>query len=185
MTQKASATDAYDGGMTMRTGEQAAALAMGRYQVTCRDADGNTKWEEEYTNLVTNEGLDELLNTTLKALTPQASWFVGLKAAGAAAGTDTMASHAGWAELTIYSNANRPTWTGGTVSAQSVSNTASKAVFNINAGGTVAGSFLTSNNTKGGTTGKLYSAGDFTGGSRAVISGDTLEVTATFTTARP
>jgi hypothetical protein len=171
--------------MTMRNHDDAPALAIGRYHVVCRGADGTVRWEEEYDNLVTNEGLDELLNTTLKALAPQANWYLGLKAAGAAAGADTMASHADWAELSIYSNATRPAWTGGTVVSQSVSNTASKAVFNINAGGTVAGSFLTSNNTKGGATGKLYSAGDFAGGSRAVISGDTLEVTATFTTARP
>jgi hypothetical protein len=45
----------------------------------------------------------------------------------------------------------------------------------------VGGAFLTSNNTKGGTTGTLFSAVDFSApGDRSVVSGDTLTVTYTF-----
>jgi len=55
-------------------------------------------------------------------------------------------------------------------------------VFTINGTATVAGAFITSSNTKSGTTGTLYGAVDFSS-SRSVISGDTLTVTVTLTAA--
>ena len=59
-----------------------------------------------------------------------------------------------------------------------VTNTASKAVFSINGTTTVGGAFLTSNSTKGGTTGTLFSAADFgSPGDRSLVSGDVLNVT--------
>jgi hypothetical protein len=62
-----------------------------------------------------------------------------------------------------------------------ITNTASPAAFNINATATVGGAFLISNNTKSGTTGILFSASDFAApGDRVVASGDTLNVTYTF-----
>ena len=62
-----------------------------------------------------------------------------------------------------------------------ISNSASVAVFSINGTATIAGAFLTSNNTKGGTTGILFSASDFQSpGDRSVVSGDTLNVTYQF-----
>jgi hypothetical protein len=63
-------------------------------------------------------------------------------------------------------------------------NSASVAVFNINATQTVGGAFLTSDNTKSGSTGTLFSAADFSApGDRAVTSGDTLNVTYTLSLA--
>jgi hypothetical protein len=65
-----------------------------------------------------------------------------------------------------------------------VTNTASPAVFNINGSATVGGAFLTSNDTKGGTTGTLFSAADFgSPGDRSVVNSDTLSVTYTFSLA--
>jgi hypothetical protein len=65
-----------------------------------------------------------------------------------------------------------------------VTNTASPAVFNINGTATVGGAFLTSNDTKGGTTGTLFSAADFGApGDRSVVNSDTLSVTYTFSLA--
>lgn len=94
-----------------------------------------------------------------------------------------MASHAGWTEIQDYSEGVRQTLTLGTVSSQSVSNSASKAVFSINGTATVGGAGICTNSTKGGTSGTLYGAGAFTGGNRSVISGDTLNVTITCTAA--
>jgi hypothetical protein len=62
-----------------------------------------------------------------------------------------------------------------------ITNTASPAAFNINDTATVGGAFLISNSTKSGTTGILFSASDFAApGDRVVASGDTLNVTYTF-----
>jgi hypothetical protein len=62
-----------------------------------------------------------------------------------------------------------------------ITNGSSPAVFSINGTTVVGGAFLISNNTKGGTTGVLFSASDFTSpGDRSVVNGDTLNVTYTF-----
>ena len=62
-----------------------------------------------------------------------------------------------------------------------ITNAASTATFSINNTVTVGGAFLISNNTKGGTSGILFSASDFQSpGDRAMVSGDTLQVTYQF-----
>jgi hypothetical protein len=62
-----------------------------------------------------------------------------------------------------------------------ISNSGSPAQFSINGTTTVGGAFLISNNTKGGTTGILFSAADFQApGDRAVVSGDIINVTYQF-----
>jgi hypothetical protein len=48
----------------------------------------------------------------------------------------------------------------------------------MNGTATIAGAFLC--NVASGTSGVLFSAGDFTGGDKSVASGDTLNVTYTF-----
>ncbi len=134
------------------------------------------KWEEDIHNLVTNEGRNDILTKYFKGSGYTAAWYLGLKGAGSAAAGDTLASHAGWSEVTPYSG-NRPAITFGTASSQSLA--ASSAVsYSINATETVAGAFISSVNT--GTSGTLYSAGDFAA-SRSVANGDTLNVTPTVT----
>lgn len=153
----------------------------GRWQVTCRGPDGQIKWVDEIRNLVVNQGLDHLLSAALAAGTQITAWYVGLiDGTPTIAGADTLASHAGWAEVSDYTG-DRKAWTAGAVSGQSVANGAAPAEFAINATVTVGGAFLASVAT--GTAGTLYAAGAFAGGNRALQNGDTLEVTATFTTA--
>lgn len=181
------------GAEVLRNGDMVDGMQVaGFYDVECRDENGVVKWVERFANLVTNPGKIDLLDKYLSGSAYTAAWFLGL-VDGASAPTynaaDTMASHAGWNESTAYSNANRVTaaWGGATASgggsgtAGTGSKVSSAAVFNINATATIAGVFLTTSNTKGGTTGILYSAGSFTGGNRAVANGDTLSVTYTAT----
>lgn len=143
------------------------------------------KWADGFNNLVVTEGRNLLLDTTLDDTAPSAglSWYVGLKDTGSPAAADVMASHAGWSELSaIYSEGTRPAFTGGSAASGSIDNSASKAAFSITSGDDVYGAFLCNENTKGGTDGKLYGAGDFSS-ARSVINGDTLNVTVTCTIA--
>lgn len=151
-----------------------------RYVIECFGADGKLKWREAFDNLVVNEGLNDSLDKHFKGSSYTAAWYVGLTAGSPTfAAGDTMSSHAGWTESTIYSESVRQTLTLGTVASQSVSNSASKAAFSINGSGTVGGAFVVTNSTKSGTTGTLYGGGAFSGGNRSVASGDTLNVTIT------
>jgi predicted hotdog family 3-hydroxylacyl-ACP dehydratase len=148
------------------------------YKVECYDENGKLKWKDGFENLVVTTGRNQYLDATLKTGATSPTWFVGLKDAVPAIAADTMASHAGWAELAPYSNATRPAFVLGTIANGSVDNSASKAVFTINATATVGGAFIASNSTKSGTTGILLGAGEFAS-ARSVLSGDTLNVTVT------
>jgi hypothetical protein len=188
--EKIKATDVVSSGLTCNTKAGEAAQATGVYHVECRDKDGNLKWTAESKNLVVNVGLQYMAGTALTSVAQITTWYLGLYGAGASntpAAGDTMASHAGWTEVTAYSNANRVTATlvtATTANPSVVTNTASPAVFNINGTTTVGGAFLTSENTKGGTTGTLFSAADFgSPGDRSVVNSDTLSVTYTFSLA--
>lgn len=166
------------------------AKATGVYKIQCWDKDGNLKWEAESNNLVVNGGLQDMNSKYFTGSAYTAAWYLGLYGPGSTnnpAAGDTMASHAGWTENTTYSNANRPTCTFGTPTTANPSvatNSASPATFNINGTTTIGGAFLTTSNTKGGTTGTLYSAADFSApGDRSVVNGDTLTVTYTLSLA--
>lgn len=152
------------------------------YKVECYDKDGNLKWVDGGENIIVNEGLDDILDKYYKGSAYTAAFYVGLTdGTPTVAAGDTMASHAGWVEVTAFSEAVRQTLTLGTVASQSVDNSASKASFSINASATVGGFMLSTNNTKGGSTGVLVGAVAFTGGDKAVDNGDTLNVTVTLT----
>jgi hypothetical protein len=166
------------------------ASAKGVYKVQCHDAQGNLKWEVEAPNLVVNEGLQDMNAKYFTGTTYTAAWYLGLYGAGASnspAAGNTMSSHSSWTEVTAYSQATRPACTFGTPTTANPSvatNSASPATFSINATTTVGGAFLTTSNTKGGSTGVLYSAADFSSpGDRSVVSGDTLSVTYTLSLA--
>ena len=159
----------------------------GVFTVECRDEQGNLKWSAESHNLVVNAGLKDMNDKYFLGSGYTATWFLGLYGAGASnnpAAGDTAASHAGWTEVTPYSNATRPacSFAAATTADPSViTNSDSPAVFNINATATIGGAFLISNSTKGGTTGILFSAADFAApGDRNVTSGDTITVSYSF-----
>lgn len=154
------------------------------YIVECIGPDGKLKWTNEFDNLVTNEGLNDNLDKYLKGSTYTAAFYVGLTdGTPTVNAADTMSSHAGWTEVTDYSESTREALVLGTVASQSVDNSASKASYSINATATVGGAFITTVSTKGGTTGVLYGVGAFTGGDKSVDNGDTLNVTVTCTAA--
>lgn len=153
------------------------------YRMECRDKKGNLKWVEDFDNLVTTVGKNDLLDKYFAGSAYTAAWYIGLvdnASWTAFAAGDTMSSHAGWIENTAYSQGARPTLSFSAASAGSKA--ASAAAFTISgaSGGTddIKGAFITTVSTKGGTTGILYSAGAFSA-VRTVNDGDTLNVTPT------
>ncbi len=144
------------------------------------------KWVEEFDNLVVNEGLDDSLDKHFKGSIYTAAWYVGLTdGTPTPAAGDTIASHAGGAEVTAYDELVRQTLTLGAVSGQSVDNSASKATFTIDTNNTViGGAFVITDDTKGGAVlGTLYGVGAFTAADKTLDDDDTIAVTVTLTAA--
>ena len=161
--------------------------AGGIFTVSCRDKEGNLKWESKSKNLVVNVGLADMNTKYFTGTTYTAAWYIGIYGPASSnnpSSSDTMASHAGWTEVTAYTNATRPVATFGaatTADPSVIANSASPAQFLINASANVGGAFLTSGDLPGGTSGILFSASDFQApGDRVVQNGDTLNVVYTF-----
>jgi len=159
--------------------------AGGVFHFQCFDKDGNLKWQDKAQNLVVNEGLQNMNTEYFKGSTYNATWYLGL-IEGPGSGTtiaagDTLASHSGWVESTDYSG-NRKTATFGTATTADpsvINNSGSPASFSITGTTVIAGAFLASVDT--GSSGILFSASDFTSpGDRSVVSGDTLNVSYSF-----
>jgi hypothetical protein len=113
--------------------------------------------------------------------TQTTTWYLGLFEGNyTPVATVTASSIAADAtETTAYVASTRPEYVEATASGQSITNSASRASFVFNATKTIYGAFLVSTNTKGGTSGVLFSAARF-GSAKAVESGDELLLTYTF-----
>jgi hypothetical protein len=159
--------------------------AGGVFTVQCFDSEGNLKWEEKNPNLVVNEGLQFMNDTFFDGSAYTADWYLGLVdgpgSGNTYAASDDLASHAGWTEYTDYSgNRGAISFGAATLADPSVIANGTPVSFTISGGGgTVAGAFLTDVAT--GSSGVLFSVSNFQSpGDRAVVAGDTLNVTYTF-----
>lgn len=156
---------------------------MGRFEIVCLGADGQEKWRDYIDNLVTTLGKNDILDKYLKGSSYTQTFRMGLKGTGTALAADTQSAHASWSEVGL---ANAPTYTGSRKSVTMGSASAGSSVspsqsFAITSSGTIAGCFTNNGGsaTIDDTTGVLFSAGDFSGGSKTVANGDTLNVTYT------
>lgn len=160
------------------------------YEFEATDRNGVVLWTRKVPNLVTNEGLNNVLQQFFKGSAYTAGFSIGLVDVSgftAFAATDTAAQIGGtnaWTEITAYSQATRQSLVLGSVSGQSVDSTASPASFTMNATKTIKGAFLSTSSVKGGTSGVLYGESAFSGGNEGPLnSGDTLKVSITLTAA--
>jgi len=165
----------------------------GHYHVSCRDKDGNLKWEESFPNLVNAVGKQLMLDTLLKGSAYTVTGpFLGLisGASPTFAAADTATSHAGWTEFvnyTVSGSAVRGTavfasaTSSGTTPTNVTTSAAAAITYTITgAGGTVGGCFLVTGtgavSTQSNTGGTLYSAGAFAT-AKVTTAGDTVAVT--------
>jgi hypothetical protein len=178
------AQDSVSAGLIANPQHTEAVGAGGVYMVECVGSDGQVKWADTFHNLVMNGGVQDMNTQYFKGSSYSPTFYLGL-VTGPGSGTtyaaaDTLASHSGWTENTSYAG-SRKTVTFGTATTANpsvITNSSSPSSFVMNATTTIAGAFLCT--VASGTSGVLFSAGDFTGGDKSVASGDSLNVTYTF-----
>lgn len=128
-------------------------------------------------NIVTTEGLNHILSTVVAGGSAVSPWYIALfegnytPVAGLTAATFTAAA----TECTAYDEAARVAYVEGTPSGGVIDNSASRAVFTMNATKTIYGGALLSVSTKSSTSGTCLAAARFSS-SRAVVDDDELSV---------
>jgi len=119
-------------------------------------------WNARVNNGITDLGIQYLLDTGFRGVANIDPWYAGLIDGTGFSGVnpgDTMASHSGWTELINYSETNRPTFNFPAAAGRAITDEVS---FTINAASqTIQGIFVTSDNTKSGVTGTLWSTAEF------------------------
>ena len=184
--EKANSADSMVAGLVAKTGFGETAKGGGVFHVQCFDKEGNLKWEDQMHNLVVNQGLQDMNAKYFSGSAYTATFFLGLVTGPGSSTTyaaaDTLATHAGWTEFTNYAGSRKAVTFGTATTADPsvIGNSAAPSQFSITGGGgIVAGAFLCT--VSSGTSGILFSEADFQSpGDRGVASGDTLNVTYTF-----
>lgn len=149
----------------------------------CYDKDGNLKWTDSNHNTVTNEGLDAILNIMFHASTQITTWYVLIFETNTVPSGATTYAVPVFTESTAYDELNRVEYVEAAASSQSITNSANKAVFTMNATKTIYGGALvgggtaasTKSDTAGGGT--MFCASQFSNGAKSVVDDDVINVT--------
>jgi hypothetical protein len=181
------ASDKFSAVMSTNGGGNDMVQGGGVFTVTCRDAEGNLKWEDDFHNLVPVQGLQYMNASFFTAVGYTTALYFGL-ITGPGSGTsfaftDTLASHAGWTESSVVGSRKAITFSTPTTPVTNIGSSTSgtSAVFTVVSATTIAGAFVT--NAASGTSGVLFAEGDFTAGDKSVTTNDTLAVTYAFSLA--
>ena len=190
MEAKANAADAVGATVARRAGVSEDAEAHGVFEVWCHGPDGELKWFERIDNVVCTEGKNLGFNSFLAGSAYTVTGpFMGLISSvswSATAASDTGAQingsnawkEAGGANAPTYSG-NRQTcaWAAASGGAIALS---SNLTYSMTGTGTLEGAFVLFGSgavaTKDDAHGILWSAGTFSGGAKAVGSGDSVTV---------
>lgn len=121
----------------------------------------------DFPNGATDAGKQYLLGAAFAGLTPATNWYFGIidgtGATPALVNGDLIGSHAGWTEFILYDETVRQTWVKAINTGTNSMNSSSPAAITISTGlptnPFIAGAFIASDSTKGGTTGILYATG--------------------------
>jgi hypothetical protein len=173
---------------TEEKSQRSGAKFKGIFQIECRDKNGNLKWIEDICNLVTNEGLDAILDIMLHGSTQITPWYCLLVESDTAPAAGMTYATPTFTESTAYDEATRPEYEEAAASSQSITNSANKATFTINATKTMYGAAIVGGgsapNTKGNTAGggTLFCYAKFSS-SRSVVDDDVINLTYTLSAA--
>jgi len=160
----------------------------GKFILECRDKEGRLKWIEEAHNIITNEGLDALLDIMLHDSTQITTWYCVIVESDTEPAAAMTYATPTYTESTAYDEETRPEYEEAASSSQSITNSANKAQFTMNATKTIYGAALvgggsvpsTKGNTAGGGTLFCYAK---LGSSRSVVDDDVLNLTYTVSAA--
>lgn len=185
MISKAGMGDKIDAQL-IRTASLAETLALGGNVLFEHYRKGRLIDRDLVHNKITNEGLNELLDVMFKSATQITAWYVVLFEDDYTPDGDETYAVPEYTECTAYDESDRPAWQGGSVSGQSVDNSANRASFTMNATKTLYGAALvgggtdadTKSDTAGGGT--LYNLARFSS-SKSVVSTDEVKITITLT----
>lgn len=132
-------------------------------------------------NVVTNEGLNNLLDVMFHGSTQTSTWYIALFNDDVTpASGDTYASPS-YTESSNYSEASRQEFNEAAASSESITNSANKASFTMSTTETIYGAALVSSDSKGDTAASgavLFGAAKFAS-SKSVASDDVLKITVT------
>ena len=108
----------------------------------CFDKNGKLKWRESIHNLVTEEGRDHYLDVALSSGTQITAWYIELFESDHTPAAGNTYATPGYTPSDAYDEETRPAWTEAGVSSQSITNSASKASFTMDATKTIYGGSL-------------------------------------------
>lgn len=137
------------------------------------------KWQER--NVTTNEGLNKLLDVMFHAVSAITTWYVAIFESDTTPTATTTYAVPVYTECTAYDEATREEFIETAASSQSITNSANRAEFTMNATKTIYGASLVSDNTKGDTaaSGAVLYCGSKFSSSKSVASSDVLKCTVT------
>jgi hypothetical protein len=140
------------------------------------------KWVSKFHNIITNEGLDHILNVILHGTTAIGTWYCALVETNTSPAAGLTYATPSFTESTAYDEATRPAYVEAAASSQSITNAASKAVFTISGTKTIYGAALVGGGSAPTTKGDAAGGGTLlcyglASPSRSVVDNDIINLT--------